>query len=195
MASDTKDRIVEAAAASLARRGYRGTGLKQIAADSDAPIGSLYHFFPGGKDEIAGAGLTWSAAGYATRVGTVLLERDDPIEAVRHAFQRAAETLEDTDYADACPIATVALEVASTNEPLRRVTGDIFEGWLSGLDAWFIDAGLSGGAARRLSTLFLAALEGGFLLSRALRNTTAMNHLGEQVAAALEAALHSDTNP
>lgn len=191
MASPTKDRIVEAAAGSLALRGYRGTGLKQIADDSGAPIGSLYHFFPGGKDDIAAAGLTWSAAGYAERVATVLLERDHPVEAVRHAFRRAAANLEASDYADACPIATVALEVASTNEALREVTGEIFEEWLAGLEVWFAAAGLPGTAARRLSTLFLAALEGGFLLCRAARNSSAMEQLGEQVAAAVEEALRS----
>jgi AcrR family transcriptional regulator len=189
MASETRQCIIEAAAASLAVRGYRGTGLKQVAVDSGAPIGSLYHFFPGGKDEIAGAGLAWSAAGYAKRVGTVLVEREDAADAVRHAFRRAAETLESSDYADACPIATVALEVASTNEPLRRVTGEIFEDWLCGLDTWFAAAGISASECRPLSTMFLAALEGGFLLCRAARDTTAMEHLGDQVAAAVEATL------
>jgi AcrR family transcriptional regulator len=189
MASETRQRIMEAAAASLALRGYRGTGLKQVSVDSGAPIGSLYHFFPGGKDEIAVSGLTWSAARYAKRVGTVLGEREDPAEAVRFAFQRAAETLEATEYADACPIATVALEVASTNEPLRRVTGEIFEDWLRGLDAWFAGAGLPAVECRRLSTMFLAALEGGFLLCRAARDPTALELLGEQVASAVESTL------
>lgn len=186
MASETRQRIVEAAAASLAVRGYRGTGLKQLADDSEAPIGSLYHFFPGGKDDIAAAGLAWSASGYAERVGSVLAETENAAEAVRHAFRRAAETLEATDYADACPIATVALEVASTNEPLRRVTGEIFEDWLRGLDAWFAAAGFPADECRPLSTMLLAALEGGFLLCRAARDTTAMEHLGEQVAAAVD---------
>ena len=189
MASDTRQRIVEAAASSLAIRGYRGTGLKQLAADSGAPMGSLYHFFPGGKDEIAGVGLSWSAGQYAHRVATVLAEVEGPVEAVRHAFRQAAETLETTAFADACPIATVALEVASTNEPLRRITGSIFEDWLAGLDAWFEAVGIPDDECRRLSTMLLAALEGGFLLCRAARDTTAMEHLGEQVAAAVESAL------
>lgn len=189
MASGTRQRIVEAAGASLARRGYRGTGLKQVATDSGAPMGSLYHFFPGGKDELAGAGLAWSAAGYAERVVTVLAERDEPSEAVRHAFRRAAEALEATDYADACPIATVALEVASTNEALRLVTGAIFEGWLGGLDAWFAATGVPDDECRRLSTMLLASLEGGFLLSRAARDTTAMEHLGDLVAAAVDSSV------
>jgi AcrR family transcriptional regulator len=194
MASDTRRRIIDAAASSLAVRGYRGTGLKQVAADSGAPIGSLYHFFPGGKDELAAAGLASSAAGYAARVTAVLAELDDPVEAVRHAFRGAAETLETTGYADACPIATVALEVASTNEPLRQVTGEIFEGWLCGLDAWFASVGVAAADCRRLSTVLLASLEGGFLLCRAERDTTAMAHLGDHVAAALQAALGGATD-
>ena len=34
------------------RQGYAGTGLKQILADANAPFGSLYHFFPGGKEQL-----------------------------------------------------------------------------------------------------------------------------------------------
>lgn len=154
-----------------------------MAVASGAPIGSLYHFFPGGKDELAGGALALAAAGYAARVGEALAEQQGPADAVRHAFRRAAETLQSSDYADACPIATVALEVASTNEPLRRVTGEIFEDWLRGLDGWFAAAGIPASECRSLSTMFLAALEGGFLLSRAARDTTAMEHLGERVAA------------
>ena len=34
------------------RQGYTGTGLKQVVAEADAPFGSLYHFFPGGKEQL-----------------------------------------------------------------------------------------------------------------------------------------------
>ncbi|HEU5448348.1 MAG TPA: TetR/AcrR family transcriptional regulator, partial [Acidimicrobiia bacterium] len=51
----TRDRIVAAAAQLYGRYGYTGVGLKQVAAESGAPIGSLYHFFPGGKEELAAA--------------------------------------------------------------------------------------------------------------------------------------------
>ena len=48
----TKDRILDATAALFMRYGYTGTGLKQIVADANAPFGSLYHHFPGGKQEL-----------------------------------------------------------------------------------------------------------------------------------------------
>lgn len=190
MATGTRDRILDATAELFRERGYAGTGLKAISTAAAAPFGSLYHFFPGGKDELAAASLRRAADGYAALVGDVLAEvPDDPVAAVRHAFAEAAATLAETDYVDACPIATVALEVASTNEPLRLVTAEIFEGWLAALDLLFTGAGLDDLTARRLSTLFLAALEGGFLLGRAAKDPTPMHLLGTSVAEAVAAAL------
>ena len=69
---------------------------------------------------------------------------------VRDCFYGAAEVLRETDYADACPIETLALEVASTNEPLRIATAEVFESWLDGWEhcttVWDI---LSGAVAAR----------------------------------------------
>lgn len=190
MATGTRERILDATAELFRERGYTGTGLKAISTASAAPFGSLYHHFPGGKDELAAASLRRAADGYAELVGGILAEElADPVQAMRVAFARAADTLADTGYVDACPIATVALEVASTNEPLREVTAEIFEGWLGMLDQLFLAAGLDPPTARRLSTLFLAALEGGFLLCRAAKDTAPMLLLGESVAAAVAAAL------
>ena len=191
MASDTPRRIVEATANLFQRHGYTGTGLKQISADSGVPFGSLYHFFPGGKEELAAETLRWSAQRYAAHVGEVLANgpSQDIAAAVRHAFDQAAEDLVATDFVDACPIATVALEVASSNDPLRRVTAEIFEEWLQGLDAWFVAVGVPKRSAREQSTLFLAALEGGFLLARAARDPAPMRSLGRSVASQIAAAV------
>ena len=78
--------------------------------------------------------------------------------------------LRETDYVDACPIATVALEVASSNEPLRIATADVFESWIARATAVFTDAGIAPAAARDLAIVLIELLEGGFMLSRASRN-------------------------
>ena len=189
MTTDTRERIVKGTAELLRRQGYAGTGFKQIGAEAGATVGSTYHFFPGGKEELAAASLRWAADGYAALVGSLLRSTPDPVAAVAAAFEGAADTLRTTDYADACPIATVALEVASSNEPLRIVTAEIFEGWLQGLDAFFGTSGVPEPRQRELSTLFLAALEGGFLLSRAAKDTAPMLALGRSVTAAVARAL------
>src|SRR5436309_11199475 len=108
----TKDRIVEASAELFRRQGYSGTGIKQILTEASAPFGSLYHHFPGGKEELGAETIRRSGRLYGLLVGSFMGPDVDLAEGIETAFAGAAQTLIDTDYADACPIATVALEVS-----------------------------------------------------------------------------------
>jgi hypothetical protein len=94
-----------------------------------------------------------------------------------------------TDYADACPIATVALEVASTSEPLREATAEVFESWITGASARLVDAGIDARRARELSIFFIAVLEGAFVLSRATKSTEAVEVAGVAATEAVRAAV------
>jgi hypothetical protein len=94
---------------------------------------------------------------------------------VRAVFVGAAETLEATDYEDACPIATVALEVASTDDRLRAATAAVFERWTEALTERTGDRGKA--------LAIIAALEGGFVLCRASRSTEAMHAAGVMATA------------
>jgi hypothetical protein len=104
-------------------------------------------------------------------------------------FLGAAETLRQTDYADACPIETVALEVASTNEPLRQATADVFESWIAAGTERLHDAGIPEERARELAILLISALEGAFVLCRATRTTEALEVTGDHMATAVRAEL------
>jgi AcrR family transcriptional regulator len=185
----TKDRILDSTAELFRRQGYTGTGVKQIAEEARAPFGSLYHFFPGGKEQLGEEVIRWSGGMYLQLFVTIAGEADGVAEAVEDFFRGAAETLEETDYADACPIATVALEVASTNEQLRRATADVFETWIAGAVALFSRGGIPEPRSRELALQMLCALEGGFLFSRAMRTTEPMHVAGAAVASAVREAL------
>jgi AcrR family transcriptional regulator len=180
---------VDSTAELFRRQGYTGTGVKQIVAEASAPFGSLYHFFPGGKEQLGEEVIRWSGQMYLQLFATVAGDAPDVATGVSRFFEGAAETLEETGYADACPIATVALEVASTNEPLRRATADVFDSWISAAAEWLAAAGIPRGRARALSLQMLSALEGAFVFSRALRSTEPMHVAGAAAAAAVREAL------
>jgi AcrR family transcriptional regulator len=109
----TRDRILYASAELFRRQGYAGTGLKQIAAESHAPFGSLYHFLPGGKEELAEEVLRVGGRFFLALYEAIAGAAPDLTSAVRDFFAGAGQTLGATGYADACPIATVAGEIAS----------------------------------------------------------------------------------
>ena len=184
----TRERILDVSADLFRTQGMAGTGIKQILRGADAPFGSLYHHFPGGKDELAAETIKRAGAQYAELVAGKLLAGPDLPRNIRDAFASAGQTLVDTDYADACPIETVALEVASTNEPLRLATAEVFESWLSGLSALLEANGVSKPAARPLAHVILSALEGAFVFARASRSTDALDACGEAMATLVETA-------
>ncbi len=182
MARDTRERITTAAATLFRRQGYTGTGLQQIATESQTRVGSIYHFFTGGKDALTAEVVRTGGAAYGAMVGELLANGpDDPVEALGAAFEQAAVDLAATDYADACPIATIALEVASTNEPLRIVTADVFERWLEGLTAFCRRITDDPARARDLAVAVLTALEGAFILARAARDPEPLHAAGRSV--------------
>jgi len=171
----TRDRLVGATADLFGVSGYHATSVKAIVERAEAPFGSMYHHFPGGKEELGAAAITTSGLAYGDLID--LFFGDDVtalVEATEAFFAGAARTLTETDYADACPIATVALEVASTNEDLRRATSAVFDDWVARASARFVQHGISPGDAPRLARVVIMLLEGAFLLCRAGRTTEPM---------------------
>lgn len=192
---DTKSRIRDTTATLLRRNGYTGTGLKQIATEASAPFGSIYHFYPGGKQQLAEETIRTVGPQYVLLFDALLASATDLLVALRQLFEAAADDLAATDFADACPIATVALEVASTNETLRRATADVFDGWIEHGTPYFTRWGIDEPSARALTITLITSLEGAFVLSRAQRSTEAITVAGEAVVAVARAALERADAP
>lgn len=186
----TRDRILFASAELFRRQGYAGTGLKQVVAQAEAPFGSLYHFFPGGKEQLGEEVLRTGGAFFLRLYEVVVADEPTYLDGVRAFFAGAGETLRATDFQDACPIATVAGEVASSHDVLRRASADVFESWLTAMAADLTEEGIAADRARRVALQVLALLEGAFLLCRSLRSTEPMD-----AAAAAAVALVRAENP
>jgi AcrR family transcriptional regulator len=189
MAAHTRERIVQHSAELFRRQGFAGTGVKQIVAEASAPFGSLYHFFPGGKEQLGEEVIRWSGGIYGLLLDAFFEPGEDPVAATRNFFAAAAVTLQESDYADACPIATVALEVSSTNEPMRRACADVFNGWVDSATERLVQCGLARKRSRALAISMIASLEGAFVLSRALRSTEPVEVAGASATAAVREAM------
>ncbi len=182
MARSTRESILTAAAELMRHKGYAGVGMKDIAEASGAPIGSLYHHFRGGKVQIAREALVNAGAAYGLLIPTIVDEYTDLGAAVNGVFTQAAEDMAATGFANMCPVASVGAEVADTIEELRQAVQAIFEGWIDGGAAYFTGRGLDATRARDVTLALISALEGGFLLARALRSTEPLLAAGRTVA-------------
>lgn len=182
-AEKPRTRLIKTAARLLQQQGYHATGLNQILEESAAPRGSLYFYFPGGKEELASAALRVSRDYVATALRQVLAAHPDLGEGLRAYLRLAARVLARSGYRDGCPVATVTLETAATSDTLQVAARDAFGEWQLLLEERLRRAGWSPAAAVPRAILILAAIEGALMLSRARRDTVPLETIGEQLAA------------
>ncbi len=98
------------------RQGFSGTSVAEITTEVDTALSSLYYFFPQGKEQLCEEALRRSGAAFGEFIEGALDSSSSWTRAVHNLFTQAAEWLVETDFVEGSPIATVALEVASSNK-------------------------------------------------------------------------------
>lgn len=193
--ASTRERIIVATNELFRRRGFNGTSLSQISDAADATIGSIYHFFPGGKEALAVAVVDTTGAVYRELFEAIARDAENPAVAYVDFFAGAAAVLEESGFIDPCPIGTVAREVANTSEPLREAAKRAFDSWIEAARGHLTGAGIPEDVADELATLFVSTVEGMFVLCRTRRSTAPLNTAGRQLAVLVEHAMANAARP
>jgi TetR/AcrR family transcriptional repressor of lmrAB and yxaGH operons len=163
--SAKRDEIIATTCELLETQGYHATGLNQIIRESQAPKGSLYHYFPEGKEALAAAAITRSRDQIAANIERALAGGGDPAAAVAGFIRALAGYVAASGYQQGGPITAVALEAASTHDRLRVTCRDAYRAWQE-LFAAALSEAFGAEPARRLAALIVAAIEGGIILAR-----------------------------
>ncbi|HEX3649120.1 MAG TPA: TetR/AcrR family transcriptional regulator [Pseudonocardiaceae bacterium] len=178
----TRERIVMAMAELMRVQGYGATGVNQLVSAADAPTGSIYHHFKGGKHDVAAAALRQTGAAYGQLLPLLLDAHADLATGIESAFAQAAEDMRTTGWANMCPVATVTAEVADTDPALRQVGADVMGDWVETGSRYFAARGLSDTDARAVTHAVITGLEGAFLVARGLRSTEPFLAVGRTLA-------------
>ncbi len=173
--------FIDATGVLLRRQGYATTGLSEIVERSGAPRGSVYFHFPGGKEELAVAAMERSGEQLRSAIATLMSGPGGAGRAVGALIDAMAAGLEASGYRDGCPIATVALEMAGSSEPLRETAARIFAAWLGELEDALRRDGADAAGAERRAMLVLSAVEGALLLSRARQDAAPLRAVADEL--------------
>ncbi|MFE6254714.1 TetR/AcrR family transcriptional regulator [Agromyces sp. NPDC057865] len=166
MAGDTRARMVRATQVLMASHGSHGTSFTDVLAASGAPRGSLYHHFPGGKDELVRSAV--EVAG-ANALAALEASRGRPAPDVAAGFIDAwRRLLVATDFTVGCAVAAVTVD-AETSELVER-GGEVFRQWTATLCELLTVGGVPEARAGALAALLIAGCEGAVIMSRAERD-------------------------
>ena len=184
--TDVREQMTRSAAVLFGERGFSGTGLRDVIAHSSTPRGSIYHHFAGGKAELAREAVRYAAGTVAAAVHDAA-RGGDPIAALHAWLDHWRAALESSDYRAGSAVLAVAAE-PEEQTGARAAAAAAFEGWADAFAATLQGAGIKRKKAARLATLTVTAIEGAVVVSRARRDTIALDHVGRELESAIEAA-------
>ena len=164
--------------------GLTAAGIKQVVARSRTPIGSLYHYFPEGKTQLAAEALRLHG-GRGRDLLAMIFGGERPVsERVRALFGTAARGFDQSDRRRGCAIGAVTLDLSSADDALRAVCQEAFESWVDTIEQrlpW-----RSRKARRSFAEMVVTTLEGAFIVSRAQQSGQPFLTAGDWLAEAAE---------
>ncbi|MBA2393381.1 MAG: TetR/AcrR family transcriptional regulator [Ktedonobacteraceae bacterium] len=191
--SSTRDQIIETTCILLEAQGYHATGLNQIIAKSGSPKGSLYYYFPQGKEELTAEAIARSGRIVERNIRAGLANNKEPAEAIANFVRSIAQAVESSSFSAGGPLTTVALETVNSSERLNLVCREAY-GWLR--DAFaekLVAGGYTPERATRLATFIVSVIEGGIILSRTNHSGDPLRHVADELGDYLRAASNTET--
>jgi AcrR family transcriptional regulator len=176
--------MIQGAARMIGTRGVGAMSLRDLAKEAGVPIGSTYHHFPGGRQQLIEEALRSTGAAVTRRL-EVGRERG-PVAALDAFGDEWRTLLEGSDFLTGCPVFAVA---TADDEALRIVATEILESWQTNLAEVLGDAGLDPERAPRLALLIVAAIEGAIALCQAEKSIVPLRDTMKEIHLLVDGAL------
>lgn len=169
MAPRTNARILTDTIAEIFRKeGYDGASLSLLAHRTGLGKASLYHHFPGGKSDMAGAVYDRVSATFTREVLARLAGRGDPKERLANMAQ-ALDTFYDSGNR-ACLIDVFSIGGARTGFTSKLSEAVAY--WIEAIARTLVEAGIGNEEAHTRAEDAVIAIEGALVVARATGDTT-----------------------
>ena len=188
MAAAAKHRnsIIASAIRLFRQRGYAATGLNDILKHSGAPKGSLYHYFPGGKEQLGEEAVLVAASIVTQTLAELRAKHASAADMLRGYGQLLAGWMTQAEFAEGCPIATTLLETTPKSQPLALAGQQAFACWRGVFVAQLQDDGVAAERAQRWAQLMIITVEGAMLMARVQASALPITQACDDLAVLIE---------
>jgi AcrR family transcriptional regulator len=186
---DARQKIVAGAADMISRRGLTATSIREMAKHANAPLGSTYHYFPDGKQQLATEAVRYTAETISRILRKEL--RAGPAAGLGAFIALWRTVVVDTGFRAGCPVLAVAIEEPPGDEipPALAAAAQAFSDWEDLLAASLRDHGADPVQADEVATLIVAAVEGTVAMCRAKRSTEPLDRTATQLQRLIQAMI------
>jgi AcrR family transcriptional regulator len=162
--------------------GFEGASLSLICERTGLGKGSLYHFFPGGKEEMAAAVLDDIGAWFERKMFQPLRDNADPARTIQGMFRTTDEYFHSGERI--CLVGVFAL--GGVRDRFAAKINDYFVAWRDALTHALRRAGKDRTDAKALAEDVIAGIQGALVTARAQNDTIIFNKLLKRLEARLE---------
>jgi TetR/AcrR family transcriptional regulator, lmrAB and yxaGH operons repressor len=161
-----KHDVVPKIAEVFREHGYHGASLSLITSGTGLGKGSLYHFFPGGKPEMAHVILESIEAWFEDNIFKPLSEEANSGEAIDDMFSRVVDYFRSGQRV--CLVGAMALD--SSREAFTDEISSYFRRWIAALSGALRRRGFTDQEAARLAREVVGGIQGAIVLARAIND-------------------------
>jgi AcrR family transcriptional regulator len=193
---ETRQKIVAGAADMISRRGLTATSVREMAKHSGTPLGSTYHYFPDGKQQLATEAVRYTGETVSRGLRKALIA--GPAAGLEAFLGWWRAIVVDTDFRAGCPVLAVAIEEPPDGDipPALEAAAQVFIEWENLLAASLRDHGASPTDAEEVATLVVAAVEGTVAMCRAKHCTDPLDRTAAQLQRLIQATIRTpDARP
>jgi TetR/AcrR family transcriptional repressor of lmrAB and yxaGH operons len=183
--STAREQILLTTSILLEKQGFHGTGLNEIIKESGSPKGSLYYYFPDGKEQIASEAILQSGKMTAERIRVGLAESHNPSKAIHAFILKIAENVELSGFGAGGPLTAVAMETATQSERINVACREAYGMLEAAFRDKLLECGFPANKANELARFITAAIEGGIILSRTYHNADPLRLVANQLKSLL----------
>jgi TetR/AcrR family transcriptional repressor of lmrAB and yxaGH operons len=183
--SSVREQILQTTCDLLEKQGYHGTGLNEIVKESGAPKGSLYHYFPEGKEQITAEAVLQSGQVVSERIRTALQGSSSASKAIHDFILLVAENVERSGFAAGGPLTAVAMETATTSERINLACREAYGMLQTAFKEKMLESGFPPVRAEELAIFITASIEGGIILSRVSHTAGPLRLVARQLKSVL----------
>lgn len=182
---NTREKILTTASRLFQFQGYHATGLNQILKESGTPKGSLYYYFPKGKEELALESIKLASEFMQRKVKDNLEKFSDTVEAIEDIFKNLARIIDGEDHQN-ISIGLISLETYKSNECLRKACKDVYEAIENIYIKKLIQGGFHKDKAKEVAILILVMTEGAINISLTKKDTSSLLVVANQISILLK---------
>ncbi|PSF37129.1 TetR/AcrR family transcriptional regulator [Aphanothece hegewaldii CCALA 016] len=173
----TKDKYIPCLLNLFRQHGYDGATLSKISKATGLGKASLYHHFPGGKDEMVTTILNYLEQALEENIKKPLRGEGDACD----RFKRMCQSVNNLYEGGQQPCLFAILLLGSARDIFQEKVGQLLESWISEIAKVLIEAGKEENIARQRGEDAVIAIQGALILAQGLEDVAPFERILQEL--------------